>query len=217
MRTPISRIGTCCARSAASHTRSARSTWRCGKKEDPACIFEHVELERGVDQWKVERQNLVFSWGKRSDETFEVRFGLDPETFEFSIKPVPLAWFYESELRALPGAVRVGGAAQARARVVHRARRRAVLALGQDFHAGSLLADDIATGSNHPELCTWIMDWPNPDDRAFRATARRLRAFERVLEAYWRGAFHPRAIGVLTVENAFLDRGFAPAFEPPAG
>jgi hypothetical protein len=78
---------------------------------------------------------------------------------------------------------------------------------------GSLLADDIATRLDHPELCTWIMDYPNPDDRAFRATASRLRAFERVLEAYWNGAFHPRALGVLTVENAFLDRGFAPACE----
>jgi hypothetical protein len=38
-----------------------------------------------------------------------------------------------------------------------------------------------------------------------------------VLDEYWRGAFHPRAIGVLTVENAFLDRGFAPACSPPDG
>jgi hypothetical protein len=85
------------------------------------------------------------------------------------------------------------------------------------FMRGSLLADDIATRLNHPELATWIMDYPNPDDRAFRATAKRLRAFETVLDAYWRGAFHPRAVGVLTVENALLDRGFSPACDAPPG
>ena len=30
----------------------------------------------------------------------------------------------------------------------------------------------------------------------------------RIIEEYWAGAFHPRAIGTLLVENAFLDRGF---------
>ena len=67
------------------------------KKKDPACIFDRVDLERDLDQWKVERQNLVYSWSKGSDDTFEVRFGLDPETFEFSIKPVPIAWLYEAD------------------------------------------------------------------------------------------------------------------------
>jgi hypothetical protein len=183
------------------------------KKKDPACIFARVELERDVDQWKVERQNLVYSRSKGSDDTFEVRFGLDPETFEFSIKPVPVAWLYEAGfVRFLQRFVwdiplRCGLAPS----IAHGGGQFSFSA--KTFMRGSLLADDIATRLDHPELCTWIMDYPNPDDRAFRATAARLRAFERVLEAYWNGAFHPRALGVLTVENAFLDRGFAAACE----
>ena len=187
------------------------------RKKDSACIFDRVELERGVDQWKVERQNLVFSWSKRSNETFEVRFGLDPETFEFSIKPVPIAWLYEADFvhflqRFVWEVPRRHGLS---ASIAHGGGQFSLSA--RTFMRGSLLADDIATRLNHPELSTWIMDYPNPDDRAFRATARRLRAFESVLEAYWRGAFHPRALGVLTVENAFLDRGFAPAFDAVPG
>jgi hypothetical protein len=186
------------------------------KKKDSACIFDRVELERGVDQWKVERQNLVFSWGK-SSETFEVRFGLDPETFEFSIKPVPTAWLYEADFvrflqRFVWDVPRRYGLAPS---IAHGGAQFSLSA--KTFMRGSLLADDIATRLDHPELSTWIMDYPNPDDRAFRATAQRLRAFESVLDAYWRGAFHPRALGVLTVENAFLDRGFGPAFEAPPG
>lgn len=187
------------------------------QKKDSACIFDRVELERGVDQWKVERHNLVFSWSKRSKETFEVRFGLDPETFEFSIKPVPIAWLYEADFvrflqRFVWDVPRRHGLS---ASIAHGGGQFSLSA--KTFMRGSLLADDIATRLDHPELSTWIMDYPNPDGRAFRATARRLRAFDSVLEAYWLGAFHPRALGVLTVENAFLDRGFAPAFEAPPG
>jgi hypothetical protein len=187
------------------------------QKKDAACIFDRVELERGVDQWKVERQNLVFSWSKRSNETFEVRFGLDPETFEFGIKPVPIAWLYEADFvhflqRFVWEVPRRHGLS---ASIAHGGGQFSLSA--KTFMRGSLLADDIATRLDHPELSTWIMDYPNPDDRAFRATARRLRAFESVLEAYWCGAFHPRALGVLTVENAFLDRGFAPAFDASPG
>src|SRR6188768_3309743 len=76
---------------------------------------------------------------------------------------------------------------------------------------GSLLADDIAAKLNHPELATWIMDWPNPDDRAFRATRQRQAAFQQILKEYWAGRFHPRANGALTAGNALLDRGFGPA------
>jgi hypothetical protein len=82
---------------------------------------------------------------------------------------------------------------------------------------GSLLADDIAAKLNHPELATWIMDWPNPDDRCFRATRRRKAAFEQILKHYWAGRFHPRANGPLTAENALLDRGFGPACTAPKG
>ena len=187
------------------------------KSNDPACVFEHVEHERGLDQWKVERQNLAFSWGKRSNETFEVRFGLDPETFEFSIKPVPIAWLYEAEfVRFLELFVWEIPKEHGLAPSIAHGGGQFSLSVKTFMH-GSLLADDIATRLDHPELSTWIMDYPNSDDRAFRATTRRMRAFESVLDAYWRGAFHPRAIGVLTAENAFLDRGFDPAPEPPAG
>ena len=41
---------------------------------------------------------------------------------------------------------------------------------------GSLLADDVATRLDHPELSTWIMNWPNCDDRAQRASRRRFDA-----------------------------------------
>jgi hypothetical protein len=61
------------------------------------------------------------------------------------------------------------------------------------------------------------MDQPNCDDRSFRATRQRYQAFSDVLEQYWTGAYHPRAIGPLTVENAYLDRGFEPAPNPPKG
>ena len=185
------------------------------KKNDPACIFDRVEFERDVDQWKVERQNLVFSWSKGSSDTFEVRFGLDPETFEFSIKPVPIACLYDADfVRFLQRFVwDIPQRYSLAPSIAHGGGQFSLSA--KTFMRASLLADDIATRLDHPELCTWIMDYPNPDDRAFRATADRLRAFERVLEAYWKGAFHPRALGVLTVENAFLDRGFAPACEPP--
>jgi hypothetical protein len=85
------------------------------------------------------------------------------------------------------------------------------------FLPGSLLADDITDRLNHPELSQWVMDWPNPDDRAFRATRERTAAFRRVLESYWAGGFHPRALGELTPENCFFDRGFGPAVGPPPG
>ena len=62
-----------------------------------------------------------------------------------------------------------------------------------------------------------VMDWPNPDDRAFRATRRRTAAFQQVLSQYWAGLFHPRANGNLTAENALLDRGFGPACMPSDG
>jgi hypothetical protein len=58
------------------------------------------------------------------------------------------------------------------------------------------------------------MDWPNCDDRPLRATARRFAAFRALIDDYWRGAFHPKALGVRTVEDAYFDRGFAPSAAP---
>src|SRR4029079_6553273 len=89
---------------------------------------------------------------------------------------------------------------------------------GGQFHisaktylTGSLLADDIAYRLNHPELALWIMVFPEPDSRPFRATKERKSAFETVLQQYWDGQLHPRAIGYLTPENCYHDRGFGPA------
>jgi hypothetical protein len=57
----------------------------------PSCLFASVELDDDLDQWQVRRQNLLFHWPDDRFEPFEARFTLDPETFEYSIKPVPLA------------------------------------------------------------------------------------------------------------------------------
>ena len=45
------------------------------------------------------------------------------------------------------------------------------------YMQGSLLADDIAHRLDHPELSTWVLDYPNCDDRAFRASKARAAAF----------------------------------------
>jgi hypothetical protein len=63
------------------------------KQAHEACFFDRVTVEEGLDQWKVVRQNLEFKWADKALEDLNVRFTIDPETFEYSIKPVPLAWF----------------------------------------------------------------------------------------------------------------------------
>ncbi len=189
--------------------------WR--DKSHPFCMFEKVERHADLDQWRVRRQNLLFHWADRGLEPFEVRFSIDPETFEYSIKPVPLAWFYDARFvgfleeflwrtpmdMGLQPSIAHGGAQFSFS--------------AKSFLGGSLLADVIASRLNHPELAIWVMDQPNCDDRSFRATRRRYQAFRDMLEQYWRGAFHPRAIGTLTVENAYTDRGFEPAANPAKG
>ncbi|HEX5105549.1 MAG TPA: hypothetical protein VFV87_17140, partial [Pirellulaceae bacterium] len=184
----------------------------------PHCMFARVELDDDLDQWQVRRQNLRFFFGEDEGlEPLEVRLSLDPETFEYSIKPVPLAWFYDERFvtfleEFLWKTPRKLGLSFA---IAHGGGQFSLSA--KTVMTGSLLADDIAARLNHPELATWIMDWPNPDDRAFRATGRRKAAFQEVLSAYWAGRFHPRALGALTAENALLDRGFGPACVAPEG
>ena len=187
------------------------------RKHQPHCVFSRIERNDDLDPWKVPRQNLAFHWADDHIDPFEVRFALDPETFEYSIKPVPLAWFYDDRfvtfleefLWKVPLELGLSPS------IAHGGAQFSLSA--KTFLGGSLLADDIAYKVSHPELSTWIMDWPNPDDRAFRATRPRLAAFQQILSQYWAGAFHPRAIGVLTAENAYLDRGFGPAPSPPKG
>jgi hypothetical protein len=189
------------------------------KKADGAawCMFDEVEVEEELDQWKVTRQNLKFRWADRALEDFECKWTLDPETFEWSIKPVPLAWFYDARfvrfLEELMWGVPLDHGLSVS--MAHGGGQYSLSA--KTFLSGSLLADDIASRLNHPEQCTWLMDYPNSDDRAFRATTKRFEAFKRCLDAYWAGGFHPKANGTLTPENAYLDRGFGPAPSPPKG
>ncbi|MBI5546530.1 MAG: hypothetical protein HY901_21830 [Deltaproteobacteria bacterium] len=186
------------------------------KKEDWRC-FAAVDREEDADPWKVKRQNLHFRWDDKALGDFEIKLGLDPETFEYSIKPVPVAWFYDERwVRFLEEIVWGAPLSQGLApTIAHGGCQFSVSA--KTFLTGSLLADDIADKLNHPELSTWIMDWPNPDDRAFRATTRRFAAFRSVLDSYWAGGFHPQAKGALTAESCFLDRGFGPVPAPPPG
>ena len=65
------------------------------KKGKKCAPFARVKIEGELDQWKVRRQNIHFYWNADKLENFDARFGLDPETFEWSIKPVPVAWFYD--------------------------------------------------------------------------------------------------------------------------
>ncbi len=181
------------------------------------CMFDEVKLEQELDQWKVTRQNLTFEWKEKGLPKFEVKFSIDPETFEYSIKPVPVAWFYDPRfVKFLDEFVwEVPMKHDLAASIAHGGAQFSFSA--KTFLTGSLLADDIATRVNHPELSAWMMDWPNPDDRPFRATRARFEAFRRALDAYWAGGFHPKAIGVLTALDVFLDRGFGPAHAPPKG
>src|SRR5437899_10937879 len=67
---------------------------------DEAVLLRRVRVKEGPDQWQVTRQDLKFQWADEELEAFEVRFTLDPETFEYSIKPVPLVWFYDERFVA---------------------------------------------------------------------------------------------------------------------
>lgn len=200
--------------------RIVKTYRKARKKKDERCMFASVERREELDRWGVVRQSLAFRWPADSGnklEPFEVNFGLDPETFEYSIKPVPAAWFYEPRfvgfvdhfLFDIP--MKMGLSPS----IAHGGAQFSVSA--KTFMGGSLLADDIATKLNHPELSLWTMDWPNPDDRAFRATRPRFAACRAVLDAYWKGGFHPRALGTLTVEDVYHDRGFGPAASPRRG
>ena len=198
--------------------RKIRKRYEEQQKEGQThCLFARVELDDDLDQWQVRRQSLLFHWADEELEPLEVRLSLDPETFEYSIKPVPLAWFYDERfvqfleefLWKVPRKLGMSFA------MAHGGGQFSLSA--KTVMTGSLLVDDIAAKLNHPELATWIMDWPNPDDRAFRATRPRAAAFEKILLDYWAGRFHPRANGRLTAENALLDRGFGPACTAPDG
>jgi hypothetical protein len=177
----------------------------------PHCLFADVERASGLDPWGMERQELTFHWADDGLEPFVMKFGLDPETFEFAIKPIPLVWLYDNLFEEFLQELvwNVPRELGLSCTMAHGGGHFHVSA--KTFLTGSLLADDIAYKLSHPELASWIMDYPQMDDRTFRATRRRAKAFETVLQQYWDGKFHPRAIGVLTPENAYFNRGFGPS------
>ncbi|HXI14318.1 MAG TPA: hypothetical protein VNM92_17000 [Thermoanaerobaculia bacterium] len=187
--------------------------WRKARAHyDPTCLFDSVERIKDLDKWKSKRQNLKFKWADKTLDDFEVRWTLDPETFEYSIKPVPLAWFYDPWFVAFLETFVWGApiAAGLQPSLAHGGGQFSISA--KTVLEGSLLADIIADRLNHPALATWVMDWPNPDARSFRATPERFAAFSRTLEEYWAGSYHPRARGCeLTPLDVYLDRGFNPA------
>jgi hypothetical protein len=184
------------------------------KKHSEACMFATVEVEADLDPWGVERQEIRFGWEAQGLPSFDVRLGIDPETFEYSIKPVPVAWLYDERFVAFLDEF-IWGVPERhglRPSMQHGGGQFSFSA--KTYLQGSLLADDIAHRLDHPELSTWVLDYPNCDDRAFRASKRRAAAFQQVLDEYWRGAYHPRALGTPTVESAYFDRGFEPAHAP---
>lgn len=199
--------------------KTIRARYRTRRAEGghPGCFFDDVDLEQDRDQWKVRRQTLIFRWADRDLEPFKARFSIDPETFEYTLKPVPLAWFYDARFVAFLEEFIWGGPLQEglTPSIGHGGGQFSFSA--KTFLGGSLLADDVAYKVNHPELANWIMDYPNCDDRSFRATKARFSAFRDLIGQYWAGAFHPKAVGTLTVENAYLDRGFGPAASPRRG
>jgi len=187
--------------------------WRkADKKKDPSCFFDSVKRTKELDQWKDIRQNVTFRWDDKNAGDFEVKWTMDPETFEYGIKPVPLSWFYDARFIAFLEKF-VWGVPLAAGLTPSMAHGGGQFSLSaKTFMTGSLLADTIADKLNRPELAMWLLDWPNADDRSFRATRERYAAFARVIEEYWSGAYHPRARGrELTPLDVYLDDVFVPA------
>lgn len=193
--------------------RQIVKAWRKAKKKDDArCFFDSVKRTKELDQWKDIRQNVTFRWDDKKRGDFEVKWAMDPETFEFGIKPVPLAWFYDEQFVGFLEKFvwRVPMDAGLMPSMAHGGAQFSLSA--KTFMTGSLLADTITDRLNHPELAMWIFDWPNSDDRSFRATRERYAAFASVIDEYWAGAYHPRARGrELTPLDVYLDRSFVPA------
>jgi hypothetical protein len=193
--------------------RQIVKTWRkAQRKNDPHCFFHSVKRTKELDQWKDIRQNLTFRFDEKKLGDFEVKWTMDPETFEYGIKPVPLSWFYDERfvgfLEKFVWAVPI--AAGLTPSMAHGGAQFSLSA--KTFMTGSLLADTIADKLNRPELAMWLFDWPNADDRSFRATRARHSAFAAVIEEYWSGAYHPRARGrELTPLDVYLDNVFIPA------
>src|SRR5688572_27118869 len=151
--------------------------WRKHKHlGDSWALFDDVRAQEKRDPWNVMRAECDFKIN-RCERDFELKLGVDPATFEFGAKPIPIAWLYDDRF------------VQFLEELAFKVPKKngltpSLLNGGGQFHlsakcflTGSLLADDIASRVDHPELATWMMDWPNCDDRAFRATSARFNAF----------------------------------------
>jgi hypothetical protein len=189
---------------------------RALQQQEPWALFSKVDVEEGKDDWDLFTKKLTFTMPGAA-EPFQLQLGMDPATFELSMRPLPLAWLYDERFVRFLDAIVYEVPQQ-------RGCSTSLLNGGGQFHisaktmlTGSLLCDDLATRLSHPELSTWIMDWPNCDGRSFRATPLRFRAFCDVVERYRRGAFHPEATGVPTVETAYFDHWPDLPDAPPRG
>lgn len=188
-------------------------------KKEPWCLFDSCERQDTLDAHHGRSRGLVFRCDDNGApcDALRIHITSGPGALCCQVDPIPLRWLYDPRfvrflqellwdvplsLAMSPTAGGGGG-------------EFALSAKG--FLTGSLLCDELADRCNHPELASWTLDTPRAASRGFRTTRVRRAAFEHVIEQYWAGAFHPRAIGVLRVENAFLDRGFLPAADPIEG
>jgi hypothetical protein len=187
------------------------------QSKEPWCLFDSCERQQEPEAQLGRRRSLLFSGRGEGQSGLRIHLGMSAGTLRFHVAPLPLRWLYEPRFvrflqellwevpRALGLAPTLSGGGG----------EFAVSA--KTYLDGSLLCDDLADRFNHPELACWTMDLPRPNSRGFRATRQRRAAFNRIIEEYWAGAFHPGALGPLRVEDAFLERGFLPAVEPPEG
>jgi hypothetical protein len=144
----------------------------------PTAMFARVERDDDLDQWQVRRQNLVFHWRMRMQNHSRCAFRSIRKRSNTASNRFRSPGFTTSDsLRS--SIISSGSSAEARPFVfiAHGGGQFSLSA--KTFLTGSLLADDIAYKASHPELATWIMDWPNPDDRAFRRDAAPARCIRR--------------------------------------
>ncbi|HRI52190.1 MAG TPA: hypothetical protein PLW65_18585 [Pseudomonadota bacterium] len=185
------------------------------QSKEPWCLFDSCERQQETDPRRGSRRSFLFSG--RGDGGVLLHLGMDAGTLLFRLEQVPLRWLYDPRfVRFLQELVwEVPRSLGLTPTLTAGGGEFAVSA--KTYLDGSLLCDDLADRFNHPELACWTMDLPRAHSRSFRATRKRRAAFNRIIEEYWAGAFHPGALGPLRVENAFLERGFFPAIEPPEG
>lgn len=186
-------------------------------KKEPWCLFDSCERQDDAAPQHGSRRSLVFRCQEEGSELAALRIHIaaTPGAFTCHVEPFPLRWLYDPRfvrfLQELLWDVPLGLGLSPT--ISGGGGEFAVSA--KNYLSGSLLCDELADKFNHPELACWTLDTPRAASRGFRSTRERRAAFDRIIKQYWAGAFHPRAIGTLLVENAFLDRGFLPAADPP--